>query len=251
MTAQKYSWLEDARLTVMVGYGGSGKTECSVNLALALRRLGLPVALADLDVVNPYFRSRERRELLCRQDIRLVATSQACVDADVPAMPAELNTLLEDQVLHSVLDIGGGPGGARVLARYRHKILSQPHRVCFVLNARRPATDTPEGAMKSLREIEAANGLTVTHIIHNTHLCGETRAEDIRFGAQLAAEVSRAAGIPILCHMVHHDLTEQIPQLNEPVFPIQIYMNLYEKTLGRVGVLKTERRMPYACCFDL
>ena len=224
MTNRNCGWLDDARLTVIVGYGGSGKTECSVNLALALQQLGHPTALADLDVVNPYFRSRERRELLRQRDIRLVATSQACVDADVPAMPAELNALLENRTLYSVLDIGGGPGGARVLARYRHKLLAQPHRVCFVLNARRPATDTLEGAIKSLREIEAANGLTVTHIIHNTHLCGETRPEDISLGAELAAEVSKAAGLPILCHMVYHDLTERIPQLNEPVFPIHIYM---------------------------
>jgi hypothetical protein len=136
---------DSQRLTVMVGYSGSGKTECSVNLALAIRSLGHPTALADLDVVNPYFRSRERRELLKQHDIRLVATSQACVDADVPALPAELNTLLDDGALYSVLDIGGGSVGARVLARYRHKIAAEPHRVRFVMNAVSPATGTVEG----------------------------------------------------------------------------------------------------------
>lgn len=215
---------DSQRLTVMVGYSGSGKTECSVNLALAIRSLGHPTALADLDVVNPYFRSRERRELLKQHDIRLVATSQACVDADVPALPAELNTLLEDGALYSVLDIGGGSVGARVLARYRHKIAAQPHRVCFVLNAARPGTGTVEGCLASLMEIEDTIGFQITHIMHNTHLCDQTTPADILEGAQLASEVSQKTGLPILCHGVYHTLTNHI-HLQEPVFPLHLYMN--------------------------
>ena len=225
MTATNKHWLEDSRLNIVVGYAGSGKTECCVNLALAMSRLGHPTVLADLDVVNPYFRSRERRELLAQKGIRLVATSQACVDADVPSMPAEVNTLLEDSTLYSILDIGGGPGGARVMARYRPKLKGLPHRVCFVVNGRRPGTNTPQGAMDSLREIQRTMGLSVTHIIHNTHLCGETTTEDILFGAGLAREVSQLSGVPILCHMVHHTLLPQLPELGEPVFPLRLYMN--------------------------
>lgn len=119
----RMEWLEQSRLTVVVGYSGSGKTEFSVNLALALARQGKRTALADLDVVNPYFRSRERRDLLSHEGVRLIATSQACVDADVPAMPAEVNVLFQDQDLWGVLDIGGGGVGARVLARYRPQLL--------------------------------------------------------------------------------------------------------------------------------
>ena len=215
---------DEERLTILVGYSGSGKTECSVNLALAIRSQGHPTALADLDVVNPYFRSRERRDLLVARDVQVVSTSQSCVDADVPALPAELNTLLEDQTLFSVLDIGGGSVGARVLARYRHKIAAQPHRVCFVLNAARPGTGTVAGALESLREIEQTIGLKVTHIIHNTHLCDQTTPEDIMEGAKLAAEVSRIAALPILCHGVYHPLAVHIC-LEEPIFPMQLYMN--------------------------
>ena len=225
MTGTIPAWLDDTRLTILAGFSGSGKTECAVNLALAIRALNHPTALADLDVVNPYFRSRERRELLRQQDIRLVATSQACVDADVPALPAELNTLLENPSLYSVLDIGGGPVGARVLARYRPKLLTQPCRVCFVLNANRPGTNTVDKALKSLREIEATIGLPATHIIHNTHLCRETQAEDVLSGAQLAREVSSAAKIPILCHTVHESLMDVCSNLNEPVLPLHLYMN--------------------------
>lgn len=217
--------LDRERLTIVVGHSGSGKTEWAVNLALALQELGHPTALADLDVVNPYFRSRERRELLMDRGVRLVATSQACVDADVPAMPPELNTLLQDERLYSVLDIGGGPGGVRVLGRYRPKLAVLPHRVCFVLNANRPDTNTLEGALESLWAIQDTLGLSVTHIVHNTHLCRETTVEDICAGAELARAVSERCGLPILCHVVHHRLLSQLPDLKELVFPIRLYMN--------------------------
>lgn len=218
-------WLTRSNLNVLVGYGGSGKTECAVNLVLALQERGCAAALADLDVVNPYFRSRERRELFKSREIRFVATSQACVDADIPAIPAQLNALLEDQSLHSVLDIGGGPGGARVLAQSRHRILNRPHRVCFVLNAARPATGDLPGALASLREIERANGLRVTHIIHNTHLCDQTRVEDVLEGMELARELSRQTQLPILCHAVHHALCADLPDCSENIFPLHLYMN--------------------------
>jgi len=216
---------EDPRLTILVGYPGSGKTEFAVNLALALADCGYPAALADLDSVNPYFRSMERKALLDDRGIRLVSVSQFHAAADVPSIPAEINTLLQSETLYSVLDMGGGPGGARVLSRFRLKLREIPHRVCFVLNANRPATDTLSGALEALRDVEGALGLPATHIVHNTHLCGETSVEDVTFGAALAQQLSAAANIPILCHCVHHTLVSQISNLAEPVFPVHIHMN--------------------------
>lgn len=219
------TWLTESRLTILVGHSGSGKTECGVNLALALAGAGYSAALADLDSINPYFRSMERRALLEDTGVRLVSVSQSCADADVPAIPAELNTLLQDEELYSVLDMGGGPGGARVLSRFRLKLRQIPHRVCFVLNANRPATNDLSGALEALREIERALGLPVTHIVHNTHLCGETTPEDIRLGVALARQFSAETNIPILCHTVHHTLVPQISDLSEPLFPIHIRMH--------------------------
>ena len=134
----RMEWLEQSRLTVVVGYSGSGKTEFSVNLALALARQGKRTALADLDVVNPYFRSRERRDLLSHEGVRLIATSQACVDADVPAMPAEVNVLFQDQDLWGVLDIGGGTGPISAATAG----VPMPGPIC---PQRPPASDTRRG----------------------------------------------------------------------------------------------------------
>lgn len=216
-------WMTDKRLTAIVGHSGCGKTELAVNMAVALAGAGVRTALADLDVVNPYFRSRERRDMLAELGVRFVSSSQALVDADVPSLPAELNTLLQDQSLRSLLDIGGDLG-ARVLARYRHQIHHQPHEVWLVLNANRPQTATAERALVSLRRIESAMGIAVTGIVNNTHLCGETAPEDILLGAALAQEVSERTDVPVVCHVVRRTLAERLPALDAPVFPIDIYM---------------------------
>ena len=210
------------RLTLVTGHYGTGKTEFSVNLALALAEEGARVALADLDIVNPYFRSRERRELLEAAGVRLVATSQALADADVPALPAELHAVLEDRGLRGVLDIGGDPSGARVLRRYRPRILKEDYQLLYVVNAARPEVRTAERSVEVLRGIEAVTGLRCTGLVNNTHLCGETAPEDVREGALLAGEVSRLTGAPVVCHAAEARFQAQLRDLDP--FPIEIRM---------------------------
>lgn len=216
-------WMTAHRLTALVGHAGTGKTEVAVNLVLALAEAGVKTALADLDVVNPYFRSRERRDMFHARGIRFVSSSQTLVDADLPALPAELNTLIQDQTLRSVLDIGGD-SGARVLSRYRHQIAAQDREMLFVLNARRPQVNTPEAAVWNIRRIEDIMGLPVDGIINNTHLCGETTAQDVLAGAELAETVSYMTGIPVVCHTAARPIAARLPALAEPVFPIDILM---------------------------
>lgn len=212
------------RVSIITGHYGTGKTEFSVNLALALAQEGAKVMMADLDVVNPYFRSRERKQMLEAAGVRLISSSQACHNADVPSLPAELLTILENRELRGVLDIGGDPVGARVLARFRPKIEQEDYQLIYVLNANRPEVRTPETAITYLRSIEAATGLTCTGIVNNTHLCGETTEEEIRKGAELASAVSKEISIPVLCHVAVEHLAEKLSDLSEIVFPITIKM---------------------------
>ena len=220
------------RLTIVTGHYGTGKTEFSVNLALALAGEGEQVMMADLDIVNPYFRSRERKALLEDAGIRLICSSQACSDADVPALPAEVLTILENRDVRGVLDIGGDPVGARVLARFRPKILQEDYQLVYVLNANRPEVRTPESAISYLRAIEATTGLTCGGIVNNTHLCGETTEREIRKGADLAERVSRETEIPVLCHVAEERFADHLSDLREPVFPITIKM----RQQGKGGV---------------
>ena len=212
------------RISIVTGHYGTGKTEFAVNLALALAGEEKKVMLADLDIVNPYFRSRERRQLLEEAGVQLISSSQACSDADVPALPAELLAILENRDITGVLDIGGDPVGARVLARFQPKIVREDYQLLYVLNANRPEVRTPETAIAYLRGIEATTGLTCTGIVNNTHLCGETTEEEIRKGAALAAEVSRETGIPVLCHVAEEKFIPSLSDLSETVFPITIQM---------------------------
>ena len=208
------------RLTIVTGHYGTGKTEFSVNLALALAEEGERVSLADLDIVNPYFRSRECRPLLEAAGVRLISTSQACSDADVPALPAELHAVLEDRRGRGVLDIGGDPSGARVLARYRPKILGEDYQLLYVVNAGRPEVSTAEASAACLQRIEAVTGLRCTGLVNNTHLCGETAPEDVREGAALAEEASRLAGVPVVCHAAEARFQDRLKDL--ALFPLEI-----------------------------
>ena len=182
------------RLLIVTGHFGTGKTEFSVNLALALARAGEKVMLADLDIVNPYFRSRERR------------------------------AVLEDRSYRGVLDIGGDPDGARVLARYQPKITAEDYQLLFVSNANRPEVRKAEDAISYLRCIEEVTGLACGGIVNNTHLCGETTAEEILRGAELARAISEKTGIPVLCHTAEERLIPELTALEEPIFPITIQM---------------------------
>ena len=221
MTADKIC---SHRVSIITGHYGTGKTEFSVNLALQLAAQGHNVMMADLDIVNPYFRSRERKTQLQEAGIQLISSSQACSDADVPALPAELLTILQNRDVTGVLDIGGDPVGARVLARFHAQITREDYQLIYVLNANRPEVRTAEAAISYLRSIEAVTGLTCTGIVNNTHLCGETTPEEIRKGAGLARQVSQETGIPVLCHTAEKRFVETLSDLSEPVFPITIQM---------------------------
>ena len=211
-----------SRILIITGHYGAGKTECAVNLALGLADAGEKTVLADLDIVNPYFRSRERKALLQEHGVRVITSSQACSDADVPAIPAELHAIFEDRSLRGVLDVGGDPSGARVLARFLPRLEKEDHCLIFVSNANRPEVRDPERALACLRSIEAVTGLKCGGIINNTHLCGETGPEDIRRGAALAEALSRETGAPVLCHTAAERLVPELPYL--PLWPITIHM---------------------------
>jgi len=219
-----YTWSDGARLTVIVGHFGSGKTEISINLALHLTENHGRVALADLDVVDPYFRSRGCADLFARRGIRLISSSPGGMDADLPSMPPEILTLMDDPGIHGVFDIGGDASGARVLARYRRRLKDCNTRVLCVVNANRPLTDTPEKAAAYIQSIEKSSGMAIDGIVNNTHLCDQTELEDILSGAALAQSVSSLTGIPVLCHAVPRWLAAAAAEHVHPVFPIDLYM---------------------------
>ena len=212
------------RVQIITGHYGSGKTEFAVNLALHLSRTLSPLALVDLDIVNPYFRSAERRAMLEAAGIRVIASSCSGI-ADLPAIPAELSSVWEDETLYAVLDVGGDAVGAHVLGGFAPRLASVPHETLFVLNANRPETRTPQRAVRYLREIEASCGQPVTGLVNNTHLCGDTSLVDVEKGAELALAVSVLTGVPVLWHVMERRFAAEFHRKGEgETLPIQITM---------------------------
>jgi hypothetical protein len=217
--------LEDKRIRIVTGHYGSGKTEFSVNYVIRLAETGKKAAIADLDIVNPYFRSREEKGRMERFGIRVVAPEGKFINADVPALPADINTLLQDESYQVVLDVGGDAAGARALGRYYDQLKDADYDMFIVVNANRPNTGTPEAVIEYMEEIERAARISATGLVNSTHMLRETTVEDILKGQQLVEEVSRRKNLPVKYICAIERIAGQIPEgLMGEVFPVKMYM---------------------------
>ena len=208
-------------LTIVTGHYGSGKTEFAVNLAFRLAREGNAVTLADLDIVNPYFCSRERKAELTEKGIRVIVSKGA--DSDLPAINPEVYALFEPGMC-GIIDAGGDAPGAQALGRFSQKIKCIPYELLCVVNFNRPETNTPQKAAAYLREIEYSARLSATGLVNNTHLDHETTMHDILRGAELLEELSVLAGIPLKYHAFEERFSGRLALPEEQQFPMQLYM---------------------------
>lgn len=193
----------DSRLIVVSGHYGVGKSECSVALSLAFieaepDRL---VTLIDLDVVNPYFRSREARKTLEDAGVRVIGNSLGIdTGVDLPAIPGTVAPALRDGTQRVVVDLGGDPVGARVLRQFRPSIPTEDTALLYVFNRYRQENADTERAVASLRAIENVAGLACAGIINNTHLLAETTCDDIEAGDHAVGALSAAVDVPVVLH---------------------------------------------------
>ena len=201
------------RVTLFSGHYGSGKTNIAVNYALHLAEMGLSVTIADLDIVNPYFRTKDSAEDFEKTGIRLISSAYANSNVDLPALPAELYALTQDKSRYAVLDVGGDDRGALALGRYAPAILEEgDYESIFVANFYRPLTPTAEAALEVMREIEVAGKIPFTAIVHNSNLGEETMPEDV-LGMQKEAErLSSMTGLPLLFTAVDARLASALPE---------------------------------------
>lgn len=216
----------DKRLVIVTGHYGSGKTEFCVNYAMKMLKHYKEVGLADIDIVNPYFRSREKRDILEKQGIKVFDSSLSNTTLDIPALSSEITGLILNNNIKAIIDVGGDPVGARVLARYSYLIKKNEYDMFYVINGNRPETDTKNKVIKYLKEIEKAANLKVTGLINNTHLLKETSLKDICFGHELTEEVSWELDIPIRYEVMLLNLEKSLLncKIKEKAFPINLYM---------------------------
>ncbi len=186
------------RLIALVGGYGSGKTEVAVNLALHLRAHGLVVQIADLDLVNPYFRCREAREAMEAAGVRVVVPEGPLVYADLPIVTPQVAGLLAPAPgTVSILDVGGDDVGSRVLSSFRPLLREGAYELWQVVNARRPFSATVGGCLAQADAIAAASRLRITGLVSNAHLLDATDADVVLEGVALTRAVALAAGIPL------------------------------------------------------
>lgn len=213
------------RVTVFAGHYGSGKTNISINYALYLRKSGLTVSIADLDIVNPYFRTKDGERALNGNEVRLISSKYAGSNIDLPSIPAEIYSLIDDKSIHAVMDVGGDDRGALALGRYADNIKEEnDYDMLFVINKFRPLTANIKGVKEIKTEIEKAGKLPFTAIVNNSNIGDETTAVDVISSLKYAKEVAAEVGLPIKMTAVKKDLFEELKGKIDDLFPIQLYV---------------------------
>ena len=228
--------MEHKRLTLFAGHYGSGKTNIAVNYALALAKEGKAVCIADLDIVNPYFRTKDSAYVLEQAGVELISPQFANTNVDLPALPAEAYRLVTDRSTYAIMDIGGDDRGAYALGRYVPSVLEENnYRMVFVANCYRPLTRTPEEAVEVMREIEAACGLKFTDIINNSNLGSETTPETVMASIGYIEKLSQITGLPVFATTAESSVAEKLPPELAPVLPMQLQEKYFDLPTQKPG----------------
>lgn len=218
------SSLINKRITIFAGHYGSGKTNIAVNWAIYLAQENENVSIADLDIVNPYFRTKDSADILEDKGIRLISSPFANTNVDTPALPAEAYAVLEKNIT-GIIDVGGDDRGALALGRYTPKILEEnDYEMLFVVNCFRPLTRTADDCIAVMTEIEEAAKIKFTGIVNNSNLGDITTAEDVFSSFDYANEIADRTGLKIKMTTVREAIFQEVAAKCENVFPLKLYV---------------------------
>lgn len=211
------------KITIITGHYGSGKTNLAVNLAMQAHREGRSVAVADLDIVNPYFRTADFRGLFEENNINLIAPDFANSNLDIPSIQFDLEQIAKSEDC-LIIDVGGDDAGAVALGRYAEALSAYGDDVdmFYVINQRRYLTANPDETVSLMYEIENASRMKHTAIVNNTNLGKETTLEIVEGSEEFASEVSVKTGLPV----VFTTFPEEIAELtdNPDAYPVKVYV---------------------------
>ena len=209
------------RITLLAGHYGSGKTNIAVNLAELLSKTRDKVAIADLDIVNPYYRTLDSRERLEAAGVRMIVSRYANTNLDIPALPQEMYAVVDDRSLACVIDVGGDDSGAVALGRLSKRIAEEnDYDMFLVVNRFRPLTPDAESVAEVRWEIEAAGGLRFTGIINNSNLGRLTTAETVLSSVDFGKACAEATGLPLIATSIEASLLEELDGKVPDLFPM-------------------------------
>ncbi len=210
------SMKNDKRITLLCGHYGSGKTNVAVNLAIMMKKQYDKVTVADLDIVNPYFRTKDSSKIFDEAGIKLICSEFANSNVDIPALPQEMYSITDDTSHRVIIDVGGDDRGALALGRLAPKIKEEnDYEMLMVINNCRPLTRTVEDTLEVMGEIEFACKIKFTGLVNNSNLGEETTAEDVLGSLLYADAVSKATGLPLVATAykaeLHNELSNKVP----------------------------------------
>ena len=223
--------MEEKRLTLFAGHYGSGKTNIAVNYAMHLAREGKRVCVADLDIVNPYFRTKDSEAELSALGIEVISPKFANSNVDLPALPAESYRLVQDKSVYGIMDIGGDDRGAYALGRFAPAIKAEGnYRMAFVVNCYRPLTANVSDTVEIMKEIEAACGIEFNCIVNNSNLGEETTPETVLDSLGYIEELCRATGLELWMHTAEASVAAELSI--EKVMPMNLQKKYFDLPSG-------------------
>jgi len=206
---------------IITGHYGSGKTEVAINLALTLKS----PTIIDLDIVNPFFRTKDAEGKLLANGIKLISPEFANTNIDVPSLPPEIFAGLQGEN-DLVIDAGGDDNGAMALGQFNRYFKEKPYEMYFVINVKRPLTSNAIDIIEMLKSIEAASRIKATALINNTNIKSETTANDLIYGQKIVDEVSNITRLPIKAISGTREILKQIELINTPKLPLDLHLTL-------------------------
>ena len=211
------------KITIITGHYGSGKTNLAVNLAMNAAAEGKSAAVVDLDIVNPYFRTADFRQLFEENGIRLIAPDFANTNLDVPSLQFDLEQLAASEDC-LIIDVGGDDAGATALGRYAEalSVYAGDIDMLYVINQRRYLTSSADEVIELMHEIETAARMKHTAIVNNTNLGNETTLEIVADSAEFASETAEKAGLPLIFTTCPENIAELCD--NEDIYPVKVYV---------------------------
>jgi hypothetical protein len=208
----------DHRLTIIIGAYGSGKSEIAVNMSLAQRK-ALPdkkLLIADMDIVNPFYRSSDCAASLEEAGIRLITPMYAGSNVDAPVLPPDMYVIFDDESYQGIFDIGGEDMGAIVLGSIRKRIENADAVIYMAVNTLRPFTSDPEQISIMTNELAAAAGFKIDGYLNNTNLLEETTADIVAEGEAKILEASKITGVPLIANCVMDSVDMPEGKLKNP-----------------------------------
>ncbi len=220
--------MTDKRIVLFAGHYGSGKTNIAVNYAIKLKKEGFPVLIADLDIVNPYFRTKDSEKELAENGIELICSEFANTNLDIPSLPKNMYRVVNDKRFRAVMDIGGDDAGAIALGRFAPFISDEnDYEMIFVANFFRPLTRNAQEAYEVMMEIEAASSLKFTAIVNNSNLGEDTIAEDVISTFSETEKLSVLSSLPVLFTSCEKKFYKELNKTGKETFPLELQSKLF------------------------